>query len=104
MIMGVAVLITAAIIVQIERKLAPFWRGLNDFDSSWTEPQMIAAARGFPIPAADETPPDELVQSYMREIARGYGVDCPGLTDVVDNEEPKDGDGGVKVRSRSLFP
>ncbi len=46
---------------QIERKLAPFWRGLNDLDPNWIEPQIIAAARGLPIPAADQTPPDELI-------------------------------------------
>ncbi|KAH8899877.1 hypothetical protein GQ53DRAFT_740887 [Thozetella sp. PMI_491] len=47
--------------LQIERKMAPFWRGLNDVDANWTEPQIIAAARGLPIPAADETPPEELI-------------------------------------------
>ncbi|KAK4665628.1 SNF1-interacting protein [Podospora pseudopauciseta] len=47
--------------LQIERKIAPFWRGLNDLDDQWTEPQIIAAARGLPIPAADEVPPDELI-------------------------------------------
>ncbi|RKU43044.1 SNF1-interacting protein, variant 2 [Coniochaeta pulveracea] len=46
---------------QIERKLAPFWRGLNDFDDNWTEPQIIAVARGLPVPPPDQTPPDELV-------------------------------------------
>lgn len=47
--------------LMIERKLAPFWRGLNDVDENWTEPQIIAAARGLPIPAAGETPPDDLI-------------------------------------------
>lgn len=47
--------------LQIERKVAPFWRGLNDFSESWTEPQIIAAARGLPAPPADQTPPEELV-------------------------------------------
>ncbi|KAJ9142465.1 C2H2 zinc finger protein [Pleurostoma richardsiae] len=47
--------------LQIERKLAPFWRGLNDFNDNWTEHQIIAAARGLPIPAADEPPPEELI-------------------------------------------
>ncbi|ROW01280.1 hypothetical protein VMCG_05870 [Cytospora schulzeri] len=47
--------------IQIERKMAPFWRGLNDFDEQWTEHQIIAAARGLPIPPADQTPPEELV-------------------------------------------
>lgn len=34
---------------------------MNDLDDQWTEPQIIAAARGLPIPAADEVPPDELI-------------------------------------------
>ena len=32
--------------VQIERRLAPFWKGLNDHSESWTENQLISAARG----------------------------------------------------------
>ena len=43
---------------KIERRLAPFWKGLNDHSESWTEAQLVAAARGLPIPAADEVPPD----------------------------------------------
>lgn len=46
------------IIIQIERRLAPFWRGLNDHSDSWTEAQLVAAARGLPIPAPDEIPPE----------------------------------------------
>lgn len=42
--------------MQIERKIAPFWRGLDDFDSSWVEHQIIAAARGLEIPPADQIP------------------------------------------------
>ena len=44
---------------QIERRIAPFWRGLNDHSDSWTENQLVAAARGRPIPAPDEIPVDE---------------------------------------------
>ncbi|UKZ67080.1 uncharacterized protein TrAtP1_008242 [Trichoderma atroviride] len=43
--------------LQIERKLAPFWRGLNDWSSTWAEHQLIAVARGLDPPAAD-APPD----------------------------------------------
>src|SRR5687767_7468042 len=46
---------------QIERKLAPFWRGLNDWSGSWAEHQLIAAARGLPIPPADAPPDPELI-------------------------------------------
>lgn len=44
--------------VQIERRLAPFWKGLNEVNSSWAEHQFVAAVRGLPIPAADEPPAD----------------------------------------------
>ncbi|KAJ5177503.1 uncharacterized protein N7500_000202 [Penicillium coprophilum] len=43
--------------LMIERRLAPFWRGLNDFSESWAEHQIMAAARGMPIPLPDEIPP-----------------------------------------------
>ena len=44
--------------LQIERKLAPFWKGLDDHSTAWTEAQLVAAARGLPIPAPDEVPPE----------------------------------------------
>ncbi|KAJ5269836.1 hypothetical protein N7505_005594 [Penicillium chrysogenum] len=44
--------------LMIERRLAPFWRGLNDFSESWAEHQIMAAARGMPIPPPDEIPPE----------------------------------------------
>ena len=47
--------------LQIERRLAPFWRGLDEWSDHWTEHQLIAAARGLPIPAADEIPDPDLV-------------------------------------------
>ncbi|KAL8381786.1 hypothetical protein RB595_005853 [Gaeumannomyces hyphopodioides] len=51
--------------LQIERKVAPFWRGLNDFSETWNEHQIIAVARGLPLPAADATPPEELIPRPM---------------------------------------
>ncbi|KAL7923313.1 hypothetical protein ACQKWADRAFT_60113 [Trichoderma austrokoningii] len=47
--------------LQVERKLAPFWRGLNDWSSSWAEHQLIAVARGLELPAADAPPDPELM-------------------------------------------
>ncbi|KAM5469108.1 SNF1-interacting protein [Microsporum audouinii] len=44
--------------LMIERRIAPFWRGLNEFSTSWAEHQIMAAARGLPIPPADEVPPE----------------------------------------------
>ncbi|KAL9044519.1 MAG: hypothetical protein Q9214_002345 [Letrouitia sp. 1 TL-2023] len=45
--------------LMIERRVAPFWRGLNEYSDSWTENQLVAAARGQPIPAPDEIPTEE---------------------------------------------
>lgn len=47
---------------QIERRIAPFWRGLDDFKEEWTEHQLVAAGRGLPIPAADEIPDENLTR------------------------------------------
>ncbi|EGE78651.1 C2H2 zinc finger protein [Blastomyces dermatitidis ATCC 18188] len=44
--------------LMIERRLAPFWKGLEEFSESWTEHQLMAAAKGLPIPAPDEIPPE----------------------------------------------
>jgi hypothetical protein len=44
--------------LMIERMLAPFWKGLNDFSESWAEHQLMAAARGLPIPPPDQVPPE----------------------------------------------
>lgn len=45
--------------LMIERRLAPFWKGLNDHSDSWTEHQLVAAVNGLPIPPADEILPEE---------------------------------------------
>ncbi|EAQ84721.1 hypothetical protein CHGG_08735 [Chaetomium globosum CBS 148.51] len=59
--------------LQIERKVAPFWRGLNDFDDQWTEPQIIAAARGLPVPPADQIPPEDLIPRPLPANPRTEG-------------------------------
>ncbi|KAJ4303907.1 SNF1-interacting protein [Collariella sp. IMI 366227] len=56
--------------LQIERKLAPFWRGLNDFSEQWAEHQIIAAARGLPVPPADQAPPEDLIPRPMTAISQ----------------------------------
>ena len=38
---------------QIERRLAPFFKGLSDHEQNWTDAQLVAAVRGLPIPSAD---------------------------------------------------
>jgi len=44
-----------------------------------------------------ETPPDSLIEAYLEEIARGYGVPyVPRL--LMDDDEESGGSGGLKVR------
>ncbi|KAI0155098.1 hypothetical protein GGR57DRAFT_86876 [Xylariaceae sp. FL1272] len=55
--------------LQIERKIAPFWRGLDDFKDTWAEHQIIAAARGLEIPPPDEVPDHLRPQPLNRSLA-----------------------------------
>ncbi|KAF8451316.1 hypothetical protein BGX38DRAFT_1269565 [Terfezia claveryi] len=48
--------------LMLERKLAPFWKGLPDHEDDWTDAQLIAAVNGIPMPGPEvecepETPP-----------------------------------------------
>ncbi|KAF2655884.1 hypothetical protein K491DRAFT_715882 [Lophiostoma macrostomum CBS 122681] len=45
--------------LQVERRLAPFWKGLNDHSDTWTEHQLVAVVNDLPLPAPDEIPPEE---------------------------------------------
>ncbi|KEQ64305.1 uncharacterized protein M437DRAFT_44944 [Aureobasidium melanogenum CBS 110374] len=55
--------------LMIERRLAPFWKGLNDHSESWTENQLVAVARGLALPAPDDPPLPDL------ETTTGSDVD-----------------------------
>ncbi|KAF2006830.1 hypothetical protein P154DRAFT_176968 [Amniculicola lignicola CBS 123094] len=44
--------------LQIERRMAPFWKGLNDHSDTWTEHQIVAVVNDLPLPPADEIPPE----------------------------------------------
>ncbi|KAI2627641.1 hypothetical protein GGR54DRAFT_628745 [Hypoxylon sp. NC1633] len=63
--------------LQVERRLAPFWRGLDDFNETWAEHQIIAAARGLDIPPADEVPEHLIPQPRPAESS---GISTPNLT------------------------
>jgi hypothetical protein len=60
--------------------MAPFWRGLNDFKEDWTEHQLVAAARGLPIPAADEVPPEDPERPVPAESPRSSNPNLQNLT------------------------
>ncbi|TGZ82264.1 hypothetical protein EX30DRAFT_370932 [Ascodesmis nigricans] len=45
----------------IERRLAPFFKGLRDHEDNWTDAQLYAAVKELPIPGPDAEPPKEEV-------------------------------------------
>ncbi|KAL3424219.1 hypothetical protein PVAG01_03500 [Phlyctema vagabunda] len=66
--------------LMIERRIAPFWRGLDDFKEEWTEHQLVAAGRGLPIPAADEIPPEDISRPQYSESPRTSNQNIHSLT------------------------
>ena len=53
--------------LQIERRLAPFWKGLDAFEEGWTEAQIVAVVRGLPVPQADEVPSAGMLRSSSQQ-------------------------------------
>ncbi|KAF3926930.1 hypothetical protein ABW20_dc0106623 [Dactylellina cionopaga] len=43
--------------LQIERRMAPFWKGIPDHEDDWTDAQLVAAANSLPIPDANAVVP-----------------------------------------------
>ncbi|KAI0477167.1 hypothetical protein GGR56DRAFT_392086 [Xylariaceae sp. FL0804] len=66
--------------LQIERKIAPFWRGLDDFNESWAEHQIVAAARGLEIPPADVVPEHLVPQPRLAESPGASNPNISNLT------------------------
>lgn len=52
---------------------------MNDFKDEWTEHQLVAAAKGLPIPAADDIPP-EPEKAAIVESPRGSNPNINNLT------------------------
>ncbi|KAI0389090.1 hypothetical protein F5Y17DRAFT_155316 [Xylariaceae sp. FL0594] len=66
--------------LQIERKIAPFWRGLDDFKDTWAEHQIVAAVRGLEIPPADHVPDNLLPQHRPCESPEASASNLNSLT------------------------
>ena len=74
----------------IERRIAPFWRGLNDHQESWTENQLVAAAKGLPIPAPDEIPKDyeKKVETASESTSTQIHTNTDTLTIPISSRAP----------------
>ncbi|KAF3104060.1 SNF1-interacting protein, variant 2 [Orbilia oligospora] len=56
--------------LQIERRLAPFWKGIPDHESDWTDAQLVAAAQGKDIPDADAAIPPSPTKPANEDLNR----------------------------------
>lgn len=72
---------------QIDRRIAPFWRGLDDHKDEWAEHQLVAAGRGLPIPPADEIPSEDLMRPLSSNTSNGNinGLTVPIATRTQSN-------------------
>ncbi|CZT48258.1 related to Protein sip5 [Rhynchosporium secalis] len=86
--------------LMIERRMAPFWRGLDEFKEEWTEHQLVAAGRGLPIPAADEIPSDDLTRPLTSESAHPSNHNLQNLMPPITSRSQSTGSNA----SRSLSP
>ena len=75
----------------VERRLAPFWKGLQDFEESWGENQIVAVVRG-------EEMPKEPGPAVMGEALGGGAsmLTVPGTTTPYDRpRSPSNPEHGV---------
>ena len=95
--------------LMIERRLAPFWRGLNDFSESWAEHQIMAVARGIPLPPADEVPPEleyQLSKRMSPDSTKNLTVPITGRSESFhsDSGHGSPANGSSSFLSTSLQP
>jgi hypothetical protein len=84
----------ALTILKIERRLAPFWKGLNDHSSTWTDHQLVAIARGLPLPPAGEVPAEDAAAKAASSTPRTSDTNLTHLTVPITSRSPSLGSEG----------
>ncbi|KAI5815165.1 hypothetical protein BZA77DRAFT_86584 [Pyronema omphalodes] len=80
--------------LMIDRRLAPFWRGLRDHEDNWTDAQLYAAVNDLPIPDASAEPPREpLEKSTTRPSASSDNLTVPIASRSRSHSYTSDGSG-----------
>lgn len=70
--------------LMIERRLAPFFKGLPDYDEDWNDRQLLAALRGLPIPPA-ENEDDNEDDDYDYNNDESLNTTTTGTEDTYNN-------------------
>ncbi|PKS12353.1 hypothetical protein jhhlp_001653 [Lomentospora prolificans] len=66
--------------LQIERKLAPFWRPIEEDVDELTDSQLVAVARGLPVPEPDAPLPPDLLAGPQCPVSPNQSTQNLGLT------------------------
>ncbi|KAF2396122.1 hypothetical protein EJ06DRAFT_560080 [Trichodelitschia bisporula] len=75
--------------LMIERRLAPFWKGLNDHDESWSEAKFIATVRGISESAAEDVLKEYRAKSKPTDSSpRGSDTNLTHLTVPISSRSP----------------
>ncbi|KAF2665784.1 hypothetical protein BT63DRAFT_463958 [Microthyrium microscopicum] len=71
--------------LMIERKLAPFWKGINDHSESWKDNQLVAISKGLPLPEAQE---NIVYPGGAADPARSQCADTPNSSHLNIHSQP----------------
>ncbi|KAH0614452.1 uncharacterized protein H6S33_000088 [Morchella sextelata] len=70
--------------LMIERRLAPFFKGLDDHEPDWTDAQLVAAVKGLPIPSPDAQIHTETKSRSPTSRSRSQSYTSEGSNRTVD--------------------
>ncbi|KAH6692058.1 C2H2 zinc finger protein [Verticillium dahliae] len=95
--------------LQLDRKIAPFWRGLDDKDDSWTEYQLVCAGRA-PTPDSANTSSQNLANLTVPMGPRSLSVESDYSTSTANagsalaspTTNPKRSSSPFKPRAKAL--
>lgn len=51
----------------LDRRLAPFYKGLQDYKKTWTDAELLEAIKSSPLPASDSTPTDIALRNSLND-------------------------------------
>lgn len=53
--------------LMLDRRLAPFYKGLQDYKKKWTNAELLEAVKGSPLPSSDSSPADIALKNGIND-------------------------------------